>query len=57
MLAVAAGIFWGNIYISLSLAIILEWFATILAPSVISTSIAIIVTVICGLIFWGVSRK
>lgn len=57
MMALAAGIFWGNIYISLSLAIILEWIATILAPGVMSTSIAIIVTIISVLIFWGISRK
>lgn len=57
MIAIAIGIFFGNIYISLSLAIILEWIATRLAPSIMSMSIAVVVTIISGLILWGISRK
>lgn len=56
-IAIATGLFFGNIYISLALIVILEWLATAIAPSVMTAKIAIIITVFCGLIFWGVSKK
>ena len=53
MLAIAAGIFFGNIYLGVSLLVVLEWLAVAIVPTVMSASIAVVVTVIAGLMFWG----
>jgi len=58
LIALGVGLFFGNIYISLFLAIILEWIAAIsIVPGIISTSIAVVITVIALLAFWGLRKK
>jgi len=57
LISIGIGLFFGNIYIALSLAVILEWMAVLLAPNVMTTSIAVVITILSALIFWGVSKK
>jgi hypothetical protein len=57
LLAVAVGVLIGNIYISSIAVVIVVWATVAVFPSLISGSIAVVVTVIGGLILWGVSRR
>ena len=56
-IAIAAGIFFGNIYISLALVVILEWILVFMIPTIMTTSIAVVITIFTGLMLWGGSRR
>ena len=56
-IAIAVGIFFGNVYVGLGLVIALEWLLVRFIPTVLNASLAATITVIAGFIFWGVYRK
>ena len=53
LIAIAAGIFIGNIYIGIILGIVMSWFSVALLPSVLAASEAVIITVLSILMLWG----
>jgi len=57
LIGIGVGIFFGNIYISLILIFILEWLAVAIVPTILSVSMAIVISVITILTFWGVNKK
>ena len=57
LIGLGVGLFFGNIYISLALIFILEWVTVAIVPTIISTSMAIVISVITILTFWGINKR
>lgn len=56
-IAIASGLFFGNVYISLALAIVLEWIAFLIVPGIITGSVAVVITIISILTLWGINKR
>lgn len=56
-IGLGAGLFFGNLFIALSLVILLEWVSVAITKAIITVEIAVAITVLCLLIFWGIKKK
>ncbi len=57
LLAISAGILFGNIYIALVLAVIVSFFSIIFAGSIVTLSTAVVLSIIAVLTGWGSSKR
>ncbi len=57
LLGFSVGLFFGNIYISLILAIVGQWVGVAIVPSVINSSMAVVISILCLLVMWGIYKR